>query len=490
MPTALVSFIKPSSQSVQSTTYTVGEQSATFYSNPSPDGLQLQIRLNSTEIQPGGALTGQVSLLNTLGTNVSLTPNFSANPNIIRWDYVDAICGLSPVDHMFGYALFQGHYTPGNISEAGEPLMLAPPDLHLPCPNTMYAEAYIRSVNFAPKSYLAIVSANASFSDVFKAQPVKMEANVTTGRCFTEPYQESGTVFENGITMSYTTTELSFGCGADTSLHGYWTLPIDPSCSLTVNTNKTNIRPCNYHEFSIGSYTLVAEDLWNDTAYAYFHVAPIAGTLAACTAYYYSVLGQEYISVTNGTTYTSLTTTTISSVSAFTSTALVSETAGYATTTTVFKPPSAWEVVSCVYPSLITTSSSATAAACYGGTLPTNSSSLTTQTNRIVINVTQAFDSWNWKSLSTFTVGSYKFDLVGSQNSETTIYLEPQVFINVTDKQGKTQRTDMANLGSLNGNVWPPDLSGGPNALFGGHVTIQWLFPCNTHDVFLKVTTQ
>lgn len=140
-------------------------------------------------------------------------------------------------------------------------------------------------------------------------------------------------------------------------------------------------------------------------------------------------------------------------------------------------------------PSLTTTSSSATTATCYGGTLPTNGSSSTAQTSRIVFNVTQAFDSWNWTSLSTFTVGSYKFDLVGSQNSQTTIYLEPQVFINVTNSQGQIQRTDIANLGSLNG-VWPPDLSGGPNVLFGGNVTIQWLFPCNTHEVFLEVTTQ
>ena len=348
--TTLVSFIKPSSESVQPTTYTAGEP-ATFYSNASPDGLQLQIRLNSTGIQVGGALTGQVYLFNALDTNVSLSVNFSANPNIIKWDYLNSICGLSPVDHMFGYALFQGHYTPENISEAGEPLMLAPPDLHLPCPNIMYAEAYIRSVNFAPKSYLATVSANASFSDVFKAQPVKMEANVTTGRCFTEPYQESGTVVENGITMSYTTTELSFGCSADSSLHGYWTLPIDPSCSLTVNANKTNTRPCNYHEFSVGTYTLVAEDLWNDTAYAYFQVASTSANLAACTAYYYIMLGQEYVRITNSTTYTSLTTTTsITSVNSFTSTMSVSETAGYATTTTIFKPPSSWEVVTCTYP--------------------------------------------------------------------------------------------------------------------------------------------
>ena len=351
VPIGFLPSIRPSGQPMQSTIPGVSEQPATFYSAVSPGGLQLQIRLNSTEIQVGGALTGQVYLFNTLDGNVSLTPNFSANPNILKWDYVDTICGLSPVDHMFGYALFQGHYTPENISRAIEPLLLAPPEAVFYCPNTLYAESYIHNVNFAPKNYLATVSANASFGDVFKAQSVKMQANVTTGHCFTEPYQATGTVIENGVTTSYTTTELSFGCNSDTSLYGYWTLPIDPSCSLRVNANSTNNHYCNFHPFPVESYTLVAEDLWNDTTFAYFQVIPASANLAACTAYYYIVLGQEYVSATNSTTHTSLTTTTsITSVNTFTSTMSVPETAGYATTTTIYKPPSSWEIVTCTYP--------------------------------------------------------------------------------------------------------------------------------------------
>jgi hypothetical protein len=358
MPTVLVSFIKPSSQSIQPTTYPRGEQSSTFYSYVSPDGLQLRIRLNSTEIQVGGALTGQVSLFNTLDTNVSLTPDFSVNPNIMKWDFDDSICGLSAVDHIFSYALFQGRYTPENISEAAEPLMLAPPAavLHLPCPNSLYAEAYIHNVNFAPKSYWATVSANASFSDQFSSQSLRMESNITTGRCFTTPYEVEGTTSENGVVESYTTTELSSGCGPDTSLYGYWTMPTNSSCSFAVfpNSTRTTTNPsenyCNFHLFPVGSYTLVAEDLWNDTAYANFQVASTSTNLVACTAYYYAVIGQEYLYVTSSTTYTSSTVSTSTSASTFTSTTSVSETAGYATATTIFKPPSAWEVVSCTYP--------------------------------------------------------------------------------------------------------------------------------------------
>jgi hypothetical protein len=132
-----------------------------------------------------------------------------------------------------------------------------------------------------------------------------------------------------------------------------------------------------------------------------------------------------------------------------------------------------------------------TTTTCYAGTLPTNSSGSTTQPRGVVVfNVTQAFDSWNWTPLSTFTVGPYKFDLVGSQNSQSAFYLEPQVFMNVTNSQGQAQVMDMTVLGNFNGHTWPPDLSGGPNVLFGGNVTIQWLFPCNSHNVFLEVATQ
>ena len=128
--------------------------------------------------------------------------------------------------------------------------------------------------------------------------------------------------------------------------------------------------------------------------------------------------------------------------------------------------------------------SSAATAVCYGSTLPTNTSGSGTQINRIVFNVTQAFDSWNWQSLSAFTVGSYTF--VTTSPAST---LEPQLFFNVTNSQGQSQRTSFTNLGRWNGQVWPPDM-GLQATLFGGNVTIQWLFLCNEHSVFLEVMTQ
>jgi len=150
-------------------------------------------------------------------------------------------------------------------------------------------------------------------------------------------------------------------------------------------------------------------------------------------------------------------------------------------------------VTSSASSSFTATSSLAATATCYGGTLPTNSSSTGTQTNRIVFNVTKAYDYWNWASPSTFRVGSYSVVTTNpaaapSTPGTSTFYLEPQLFFNVTNNQGQTQETGFTNLGSFNGQVWPPDM-GFQATLFGGNVTIQWLFLCDNHSVFLEVTT-
>jgi hypothetical protein len=128
---------------------------------------------------------------------------------------------------------------------------------------------------------------------------------------------------------------------------------------------------------------------------------------------------------------------------------------------------------------------------CYPGAPPTNSSTSAIQStfSRAVLNVTQEFNSWNWTPLASFMAGSYTLNLAGSQNSQTTTYLEPQVFISATNGQGQTQKMDVTNLGNWNGQGWPPDLSGSPNVLFGGNVTIQRLFACDNYSVYLEVTT-
>lgn len=141
-----------------------------------------------------------------------------------------------------------------------------------------------------------------------------------------------------------------------------------------------------------------------------------------------------------------------------------------------------------------TQSSSATGStsqACYQGALPANASASAGQSaySRTVFNVTQEFNSWSWAPLSTFKVGSYTFVATNPATAPGVVQLEPQLFINATDGQGQTQEASFTNLGGLNGRVWPPDM-GLQAKLFGGDVTIQWLFLCDGHSVFLEVTTQ
>lgn len=127
---------------------------------------------------------------------------------------------------------------------------------------------------------------------------------------------------------------------------------------------------------------------------------------------------------------------------------------------------------------------------CYSGALPANSSASATQStfSRTVLNVTQEFNSWTWTSLSTFKVGSYTFVTTNPGAAPGATQLEPQLFFSVTNSQGQTQKATFTNLGTWNGQAWPPDM-GLQATLFGGNVTIQWLFACDNHSVYLEVTT-
>ncbi len=240
-----------------------GEHPSTFYSTVSPQGLQLQVELNTTAIRTGGALTAQVLLFNTLARNLSLVPDYSAMKELAKWDWDLSLCGSSPVYDAFSFALFQGHYTSANISLATGPLRLAPPTLST-CAFAGF-QAYVQKIEFAGGSHLATITANPSGESNplgMQAWSVKMQANATTGYCKTSSSIVTVTTTENGSETTSTVGEPGSECGLGNSLNGYWTWP----------TTNDNCFDCNLHQFPIGSYTLVAEDVWNQTAYAYFQV--------------------------------------------------------------------------------------------------------------------------------------------------------------------------------------------------------------------------
>ena len=260
-----------------------GVSETTFSSGASPQGLQLLIELNASEVPEGGALQAHVLLVNTLSENVLLRPDFAANPNIDPWNWDDYLCGMSPVEHIFGFALLQGHYAAANLSQAGDPITLAPP-VAIPCPNSAYAESYIQNGEFAPNSDMATFSANASSSADFKPQTIRMQLNATTGMCTMFPYQYTGTNTVGGAATSSTGTAYSLSCGSNgvDSLTGYWDSLANCHSQLSPVANGTGTQGLGtlydncFHQLTAGPYTIVTEDLWNQTAFAYFDVTGIS----------------------------------------------------------------------------------------------------------------------------------------------------------------------------------------------------------------------
>ena len=258
----------------------VGVSETTFYSGASPQGIQLQIKLNVSAVPQGGALQAHILLVNTLSESVLLHPDFAANPNIDQWNWDDYLCGMSPVEHTFGFALLEGHYTAANLSQAGAPLNLAPP-VAIPCPNSAYGESYIQNVEFAPNSDMATFSANANSSGDFTRQTIRMQLNATTGMCTMLPYQYTETNTVGGVATATTGTAYSWSCGTNgvDSITGYWDSLANchsQSSPVANSTGSQNLYDNCFHQFTAGPYTVVAEDLWNQTAFAYFDVRGIS----------------------------------------------------------------------------------------------------------------------------------------------------------------------------------------------------------------------
>ena len=225
------------------TTVLVEQSSASSASGPSP-GLELRVALNTTTVPEGGALTAGISLINTLSKNLTLTPNYASNPEISTWNHIDFICGMSPISGIMGFALYRGHFTPDNISTAENPLALAP-NVAIGCavyPNPI-------AVVLLPSGNRAVEYLNGSAS----SQPLgigRAELNATTEYCIAEG---------GGGSL----------CGlVTTALFGYW----DPSMPNVDTTNAT-LASQHFHRFSPGQYTLLVNDLWSQTVFAYFSVA-------------------------------------------------------------------------------------------------------------------------------------------------------------------------------------------------------------------------
>ena len=229
-----------STTTVSTTVVSYSTEAPLLYSSAvSPEGLQLQVALNSSTLQTHGAVSVQIELLNTLNRNVTLAA--LTNQNMSGWNAEDFLCAENPSSSLVGFALFKGHFSEGNVSAAGPLLQLAPP-LTPPCPMRLG----INDTTFLPNSDETMSSYLGQTGVVTGSYPVTAEVNATTGYCFS-----SGT---------------SLDCPTSSGLFGYWTPgPYGSTVNATLISKA-------FVYFTPGEYTIVATDDWNQYVYAYFVV--------------------------------------------------------------------------------------------------------------------------------------------------------------------------------------------------------------------------
>lgn len=226
----------PSPQVVSASSTTTRENpfTSSTTSTVSSTGLELRIDLNSTRIQSGGTLAANVTLFNTLNSSLSL--DYFSPPNFSSWDNHDFVCAASGVLGMASFAVIKGHYSAGNLSQAPAPLQVAAL-AGLPCLSFMPSAG--EQVTFSPRSSEVTVPGATS---------LRATMNVTTVSCIALPRGSSQ-------------------CHGNVGLFGYWITGTGAICCPGSSDNSQYFR-----YFTPGEYTLVAEDLLEQTVYAYFLV--------------------------------------------------------------------------------------------------------------------------------------------------------------------------------------------------------------------------
>ena len=161
--------------------------------------------------------------------------------------------------------------------------MLEPP-VSVGCPNPYYVSSYVQQVEFAPNSYNATLTDNASYAEAASIpQSVEMQMSPATGSCDVSPYRFSGTSVVNESTTSSSGTALGWGCGAlgtgKAGLNGYWTMPtngslvsIDTQSNSTVYASFASVGAISTN--SVRGHTRSSRRTWNQTVFAHFEVIP------------------------------------------------------------------------------------------------------------------------------------------------------------------------------------------------------------------------
>lgn len=207
------------------------------YTSTDSLGLRLQVILNSTTVSTGGSEGAEVSVFNFADQSLSMVVN-SSSSSILSWNGYDYFCnGVdSPVHYVVGYALFEGHVTSGNVSSSS-PLLLAP-------------EVGVGCVLYSGPPDVAIFPSDSG--------------NATLSGPDLPPVSEQ--ISLNGTTL-YCTGNASGGyCGLGDSISGWWNMTSNQFASAATLDSPY------YTPLQPGEYTLVAQDAFAQTVYAYFEV--------------------------------------------------------------------------------------------------------------------------------------------------------------------------------------------------------------------------
>jgi hypothetical protein len=277
---ALVALPALSTNEQQVLTSSAVAGSVAFTSRVSPQGIQLEVTLNSSSVQSHGAISARVEAFNTLDRNVSLS-GLVQNQNISEWSGDDYVCD-SP-STIVGFALFRGHFAAGNISAAGQPLQLAPPEVIYGCEGAS-GSGQVGAVTFLPEGDQAV--ATDDFQGIYEGSyPVTVSVNATTGDCGDNP-------------------ELVGFCTGK-GLSGYWNDSIPAPGAL-------NFTSPAFAFFPPGEYTIAATDLWDQYVYATFAVEPspqtttfTSNTTSSTCSNVVNLNGTDYcaLNVTNSTQF-------------------------------------------------------------------------------------------------------------------------------------------------------------------------------------------
>ena len=126
---------RQASTSTVTSTSSVGEPTSTTASAVSSSGLELRVELNATTMLPGQTLAAVVSLYDTLNGSLSLllSPGDFGGGSLSSWENYDFICGNGgDASYLVGFAVLEGRFSAGNLSQAPAPLQVAA-QADLPC---------------------------------------------------------------------------------------------------------------------------------------------------------------------------------------------------------------------------------------------------------------------------------------------------------------------------------------------------------------------